>query len=76
MISATATRRLWRNPSWSATNARRSVAGYESFYLKRCRGCEKKLEQKYRKLKPKTDGDLTKVCEGPESRSDLPPCPG
>jgi hypothetical protein len=33
---------------------------YESFYLKRCRVCEKGLEQKYRKLKPKKDGDPTK----------------
>jgi hypothetical protein len=33
---------------------------YESFYLKRCRVCEKELEQKYRKLKPKKDGDPTK----------------
>jgi hypothetical protein len=29
---------------------------YNSFYLHRCRVCEKKLEDKYRKLKPK-DGD-------------------
>jgi hypothetical protein len=29
---------------------------YESFHLKRCRVCEKRLEAKYRKVKPKNDG--------------------
>jgi hypothetical protein len=33
---------------------------YDSFYLKRCRICEKALGEKYRKLKPKKDGDPTK----------------
>jgi hypothetical protein len=29
---------------------------YESFHLRRCRVCEKPLEAKYRKVKPKNDG--------------------
>jgi hypothetical protein len=33
---------------------------YESFHLKRCRVCEKPLEAKYRKLKPKNDDGRTK----------------
>jgi hypothetical protein len=33
---------------------------YDSFHLKLCRVCEKPLEQKYRKVKPKKEGDAVK----------------
>jgi hypothetical protein len=33
---------------------------YDSFHLKICRVCEKPLEQKYRKVKPKTEGAAVK----------------
>jgi hypothetical protein len=33
---------------------------YDSFHLKLCRVCEKPLEQKYRKVKPKTEGAAVK----------------
>jgi hypothetical protein len=40
---------------------------YESFHLKRCRVCEKPLEAKYRKIKPKNDGDHTKYVKAHNS---------
>src|SRR5580704_14532137 len=33
---------------------------YDSFHLKICRVCEKPLEQKYRKVKPKKEGAAVK----------------
>jgi hypothetical protein len=40
---------------------------YESFHLRRCRVCEKPLEAKYRKIKPKNDGDHTKFVKAHNS---------